>query len=179
MPILSTDLTFRYSVSTGPGGSNSQPNPNISLGGFVSSTQWSGGTLNDLFDDITGDENAAMQVDYRCIFIQNNNATLTLLSPVLWISSEVSGGATIALGIDPTATSIIASSSQQALLVGSSLTAPGGVTFSSPMSKGAGLSLGDLPAGQVKAFWFQRTATNSAALNNDGVTIEVSGSTAA
>ena len=163
-------------MTTGSAGnSTSQASPNNSLGKYISTTQWSGGTLNDLFDDITGDENAAQTVDYRCIFIHNNHGSLTLLSPVLWIASEVSGGANIALGVDTTAASVIASSSAQALLVASQTTAPSGVSFSSPTSKGTGLSLGDIPAGQCKAFWFRRTATNSAALNNDGVTIQVEG----
>ncbi len=117
------------------------------------------------------DENANQQVDYRAIFIHNNHGSLTLLSPKLWIASEVSGGANIALGIDTTSASSINSSSAQALTVANTLTAPSGVSFSSPTSKPSGLSLGDIPAGQCKAFWFRRTATNSAALTNDGVTI--------
>jgi len=116
-----------------------------------------------------------LQVDYRCIFLHNNHGSLTLLSPVLWIASEVAGGANIALGVDTTPASSIGSASAQALTIANTLTAPAGVTFSSPTNKGTGLSLGDIPAGQCKAFWFKRTATNSSALNNDGVTIQVEG----
>ena len=180
MPIQSTDLLFKYSVTTGAAGnSTAQANPNASLGKYISTTQWTGGTLNDLFDDITGDENANSQVDYRCIFIHNNHGSLTLLSPVLWIASEVSGGANTALGVDTTAASSIGSSSAQALTIANTLTAPSGVSFSSPTSKSTGLALGDIPAGQCKAFWFRRTATNSSALNNDGVTIQIEGDTTA
>ena len=161
-----------YSTQSGSAGNTTaQSNPNNSLGGYMSTTQWTGGTLNDLFSDITGDENADLQVDYRCIFLQNTNGTLTLLSPVLWIASEVAGGADIALGMDPTAASAIGTSSAQAVTVANSLTAPSGVTFSSPTTFSGGISMGNLPAGQCVAFWFKRTATNSAALNNDGVTI--------
>jgi hypothetical protein len=42
---------------------------------------------------------------------------------------------------------------------------------------GAGVALGNIPAGQCKAFWIRRTAANSAALSNDGVTIAVAGDT--
>ena len=178
MPISSTDLLFKYSVKTGSAGnSTAQADPNASLGKYISTTQWTGGSLNDLYDDISGDENAASTVDYRCIFIHNNHGSLTLLGPKLWIASEVAGGANIALGVDTTAASVIGSSSAQALSVTDELTAPAGVSFSSPTTKTAGLSLGDIPAGQCKAFWFKRSATNSAALNNDGVTIQVEGDT--
>ena len=56
-------------------------------------------------------------------------------------------------------------------------TAPAGVTFSSPTTVGAGVALGTIGAGQVKAFWIRRTAANSSALSNDGVTIAVTGDT--
>lgn len=180
MPIQSTDLLFKYAVTTGSAGnSTAQGNPNNSLGKYISTTQWTGGTLNDLFDDISGDDNANSIVDYRCIFLHNAHGSLTLLSPKLWIASEVSGGANIAIGVDTTAASVVGSSSAQGLTIANENAAPVGVSFSSPTSKGAGLSLGDIPAGQVKAFWFRRTATNSAALNNDGVTVQVEGDTTA
>jgi hypothetical protein len=178
VPISSSDLLYKYSVTTGSAGNTvAQADPNSSLGKYISTTQWTGGTLNDLFSDITGDENASGQVDYRCIFLHNNHGSLTLLSPKLWIASEVAGGANISLGADTTAASSLGSGTAQALTVVDSLTAPSGVTFSSPTTKTAGISLGDIPAGQVKAFWFKRTATNSAALNNDGVTVQIEGDT--
>ena len=180
MPISSSDLLFKYSTSTGSAGNTTaQGTPNNSLGKYISTTQWTGGTLNDLYDDITGDENANSIIDYRCIFIHNNHGSLTLLSPKLWIASEVAGGANISLGVDTIAASVVGSSSAQALLIANENTAPSGVSFSSPTTKSAGLSLGDIPAGQCKAFWFKRTATNSAALNNDGVTVQVEGDTTA
>lgn len=180
MPILSTDLRLVYSTLTGSSGnSTAQPNPNNSLGRWASTTQWSGGTLNDLFDDVTGDDNANQVVDYRCVFIHNNHSSLTLIAPKFWIASEVSGGANIAIGVDLTAASSYGSSTPQALQVANENTAPAGVAFSSPTTKTAGLNLGDLPAGQVKALWIRRTATNSAALNNDGATLQLEGDSSA
>lgn len=41
---------------------------------------------------VTGDENAASDVEYRCIFVHNNHATLTLQGVVVWLSAEVAGG---------------------------------------------------------------------------------------
>lgn len=180
MPILSTDILFKYSITSGTAGNqNAQPSPNASLGKYISTTQWTGGSLNDLFSDITGDENANLQVDYRAIFVHNNHASLTLLSPVIWIPSQVAGGANVAIGVDTTAASAIGASSAQALQIANATTSPAGVSFSAPSSFATGLPMGDIPAGQCKAFWFQRTATNSPALNNDGVTIQVQGDTLA
>ena len=52
------------------------------------------------------------------------------------------------------------------------------MTFSSPTSVGSGLSIGDLSPGTVKAIWIKRTAANTAAKNNDGVTLSIIGDTA-
>jgi hypothetical protein len=182
MPISSSDILFKLSTKSGSAGnSTAQGNVNNSLGKYISTTQITDATLNNLFDNISGDENAASTVDYRCIFIHNAHATLTLLSPVVWLSAEVAGGASIAIAIDDIAASAIGSASAQADEIANETTAPGaGVgTFSSPTSKGAGLSLADLPAGQCRAIWIKRTAANTAALDSDGVTIRVEGDTAA
>lgn len=178
MPILSTEILFKFSEATGPGNTNAGSG-NTSLGGYCSTTQLTSGALHDLFDVITGDENAASTVDYRCIFVHNSNATLTLQNAVVWISAEVAGGADIAIGLDTTAASPVGSATQQALTVVNETTAPSGVTFSAPTTKATGLSIGNLAAGEVKAIWLRRTANNSAAINNDGATIRVEGDTAA
>jgi hypothetical protein len=148
---------------------------------FMTLTQITDNTLNNLFDDITGDENAASDVEYRCVFVHNAHASLTLQNAVIWLQSEVAGGASIAIAIDDIAASAIGSSSAQADEVANEDTAPGtGVgSFSSPTSKGTGLSLGSIPAGQCRAFWVRRTAANTSAVNNDGVTLRVEGDTAA
>jgi hypothetical protein len=181
MPIASSDLLIKLSIKTGTAGNqNAQADPNASLGKYISTTQITDNTLNNLFDNISGDENAASTVDYRCIFLHNNHATLTLQGTKVWLSAEVAGGANISIAIDNVAASAIASSSAQADSIATETTAPSAVgTFSSPTTKGAGLTLGDLTAGQCRAIWVKRTATNSAALNNDGVTIRFEGDTAA
>ncbi len=56
---------------------------------------------------------------------------------------------------------------------------PAGITFSAPTTKGTGLNLGSLNAGQVRAIWIRRTAANTVAVSNDGATIRVEGDTAA
>jgi hypothetical protein len=146
------------------------------LGKYASTTQV-GTAINDLFDDVSGDENAASDVEYRCIFVYNAHATLTWLGVVVWLSAETAGGANIAIAVDGIAASDIDAAPAQADQVANENTAPSGETFSSPTTKGAGLSIGDLTPDQVRAIWVRRTATNSAALNNDGATIRAEGDT--
>ena len=178
--ILSTDILWKLSIKTGSAGNSlAQADPNAALGKFISTTQWAGGVLHDLFDVVSGDDNAAGRVDYRCVFIHNNHATLPLLTPVVWLESEVANGAVTAIGVDPAAQSVIAQGSAQAAEIADELSVPAGVTFSAPVTKGTGISLGaSLDAGKCRAIWIRRTAQNNTALDNDGATIRVEGDTA-
>lgn len=180
MPIISSDILFRLSVpSASAGNANAQSNVSNSLGGFVSTTNIVDNTLNNLFDDVSGQENADEDVEYRCIFVLNNHATLTLRNTVVWISSEVADGANISIGLDPAGATTKTSGTAQAAIIAAEGNAPAGVTFSAPTSKATGLSIGSLAAGYCYAIWLRRTATNSAAKSNDGVTIKIEGDTEA
>lgn len=180
MAITATDILFKLSLKTGTAGNQSaQPDVNQSLGKYISTTQITDATLNNLFDDVSGDENAASDVEYRCIFVHNAHASLTWQGVKVWLSAEVEGGANVAIAIDDVAASAIGASAAQADMVADESTPPTGESFSSPTSKATGLSLGDIAAGYCRAIWVRRTAANSAALNNDGVTIRCEGDTAA
>jgi hypothetical protein len=180
MPIVAADILYKFSIKTGSAGNAaSQSDGNESLGKYIATNEITTATLHALFDQVSGDENAASDVEYRCVFIHNNHATLTLQAPLVWLTSEVALGATAAISIDSTAASAIGASAAQALSVTDEGTAPSAITFSAPTTKGAGLSLGDLAAGSCRAVWIRRTANNSAAIDADGVTIRVEGDTAA
>ncbi len=257
MPIVASDLKVRLSVKTGSAGnSTAQGDPNQSLGKYISTTDLTDNTLNNLFDDVSGDDNLTLDVEYRCLFIYNSHGSLTWQSPVIWLSgrrcvsdvndtitsnshgftdtqtvrveAELStdaipsglnnsttyyirdaaantfklaateGGAaidigastgfatrafgttTMAIAVDTTASSAVGSATAQGEEVANENTAPGGgITFSSPITKATGLSLGNIVAGNVKAIWVRRTATNSAARNNDMATLGFRGDTAA
>lgn len=180
MAIQASEILFKYSVTTGTAGNTSAGTAAGSLGKYISTTQIADASLDNLFNDISGDQNAAGQVDYRCFFIHNSNGSLTYQNVVCWIDSQVSGGADVAIAVDTTAPSAIGSSTAQALTVASSTTAPAGLTFSTTaINKATGLSIGNVPAGSCAAVWLRRTANNSAALSNDGATIGLSGDTAA
>lgn len=180
MAISASDVLQKLSVNTGPGNSTAQADPNDSLGRFMSSTQLTDNSLHNLFDKSTGDDNAASDVEYRCFFLHQAHGSLTWESVVVWISSEVSGGANLAIGLDTTGTvSATSASAQTVARPSDENTAPSGITFSSPTSKAAGLSIGDMTAGQARAIWVRRTNTNSSAVDNDGGTLSFAGDSAA
>jgi hypothetical protein len=181
MAIVEADILYKLSVVTGTAGNqNAQADPDASLGKYISTTELDLGTpLHNLFDTVSGDENAASDVEYRCLFVHNSHATLTLQAAVVWISAEVAGGASVAIGVDPAAASPIGQATAQAAQVATEQDAPAGVSFSAPTSKATGLSVGDLDAGECRAIWVRRTAANSAALDADGATLRVEGDTAA
>lgn len=257
MPISTGDIKFRLSVPTGTvGGGSTQPDPNSSLGKFASSTDISATPLDNLFNDISGDQQAAGQVDYRCLFIYNSHASLTYQTPKFWLSgfrsssvgstdiitasghgmadgdevrveaefatdivpsglndttnyfltstttntfklaASSGGGAidigdssgfstrqwgytTMAIGLDPTGIVAYTSATPQATSVASTTGAPPGVSFSSPTTKSTGLSPGNIAAGSCQAVWVKRTALNTGARNNDGMSIGCSGDSAA
>lgn len=176
--IVASDILTKYTVVTGSAGNSTAGTANGSLGKYASSTNWTGGSLNDLFDDISGAENAASTIDYRGIAVHNSNASNTWENPVVYLSSEVAGGASIAVAADTTATSAVGSASAQLLQIANETTAPAGpLTFSSPTTAGSGVALSNIPVGNVKGVWVRRSAANSSALSNDGVTLGFAGDT--
>ena len=182
MAIVTGELLWYFSTTAGSAGNSTAGTAAGSLGKYISTTQWTGGTLHDLFDVITGDENAASTVDYRCVFVRNSNgSSLALQNAKFFLNgAQTSGGATIDIGIDPAGATPIGQAGAQAAQIANETTAPSGVSFSAPTTKaGSTISLASLPAGQCVALWIRRTAANSAAQAGDGATPRIEGDTAA
>lgn len=175
MPITSGDLLLKLSTLAGAAGNTEAGTPAGSLGKYISTTEITDATLHNLFDAVSGDENAASEAEYRCFFIHNAHATLAFTTVKIYLFSETALGASIAIGVDPTAASAIGAAPAQALEVADENTAPVGVAFSSPTTAGTALAVGDIPAGSCKAIWVRRTAANNAALANDGVVLRIIG----
>lgn len=165
MPIASTDIHYRLS------GGAANTNHNASLGGAKSSTQ----VAANLFDTVIGDEAAAGDIEYRCIYIHNNHGSLTLENAVVWIDANTpSPDTAIAIGLG---TSAINGTEQTVV---NEDTAPVTTVFTSPTNKAGGLAIGNIPFGQHKAVWIRRTVTAAAAaVNSDTFSIRVAGDTAA
>lgn len=175
MAVVDADILVKLSINTGPGNSTAQGNVNDSIGGFMSSTQLTDNTLHNLFDAITGDENAASDDEYRCIFIHNSNASSTAgPNGKLWISTDtVAGAADIALALDGTGVVAYNSASAQAERLANEDAIPSGESFTTPLSKSAGISVPNLAANQVIAVWLRRTAANGGARSSVNATIRV------
>ncbi len=172
MPIAGSDIVYRISVAAAAGDTTAGT-PATSLGDQVSTSAITTAQLNNLFDNVSGAEAAAGDVEYRCFFVLNNHATLTLEGAKVDLTSQTAGGGTIDFGLDPTAVSAKGSGSAQAVTVANESTAPAGVTFNTTQQ-----TIGDLAPGQVKAIWLRRTVTAGAgAVNPDGVVMTVSGDT--
>lgn len=172
--IIASEIKWHFTTTAGAAG-NSTANTTVGtfLGKYAASSLWAGGGTNDLFADITGAQNAASQVDYAGLAIENGNAANAAQNSVAYLSSEVAGGASTAIGADTTAASALGSATAQLVTIANNTTAPAGVTFTSPTTAGTGIALGSIPVANVKGLWVRRTAANTAALSGDGVTLAV------
>ena len=161
MAIIASEIQYRLS------GGASNANPLISLGGVKSSVAM--GT--DLLDTVTSTEATAGDIEYRCIYVHNANATLALIGSKIWlqlntVGSHIAIGLGVA-GINSTETAVV-----------DEQTAPVGVTFSTvPTDFSTGLLIGDLPAGQHKAIWLRRTIPAATGLATETFTLRVQGDT--
>jgi hypothetical protein len=124
-----------------------------SLGGAKSSVA-APTTLDTLFDAVSAGEASAGDVEYRCIYLHNANATEPMTNAVVYVSANTPlAGSTIDIGVG---TAAINATEQT---IANESTAPTSVTFSAPSTLGTALSLGTIPAGQHKAIWLRRTIT--------------------
>ncbi|MDI2033002.1 hypothetical protein [Paenarthrobacter nitroguajacolicus] len=181
MAITAADIKIRLSVTSGSAGNTSTSSGPASLGKYVSTTDVPTGT-NQFFNQVTGTENAGSVTKYRCFFVYNAHATLTLMNAVVWLQGgDPAGGTAVTLAVDSTPASAVGSASAQALTAASE-TAPGapvtGLAYSAPSTSDAGLSLGNIGPGQVRAVWMKQAAQNSTAVT-EAVTLAVTGSTLA
>lgn len=163
MPIVSSDIQYRMS------GGAANSDPDAALGGAESSNSFA---TNAIFDDVSSAEASAGDTEYRCFYVHNNHATLTLQSAKIWIQTQTPSGDTdiaIALGGEGL--------NGTAETVANENTAPSGETFSQPSSFAGGLSLGSLAPGDRYPVWVRRTVNAGAAGANDSWAIRVQGDT--
>lgn len=171
-PIIASDIEFRLS------GGAANVSPAAALGGAMSTA--GGGlivtaTLNNLFDDVSGAEGTAGDIEYRGVYVRNKHATLTLVGAKLWIVSDADSPddtTAIALGDEGNGGTLE--------VIANENTAPVGPAFSAPGTKGAGLNLGDLDAGEFFGFWVRRTIVAGADAQDEvEFVLRVEGETAA
>ncbi len=164
MPIVSADIKYRLSG----GGANSDPA--LSLGGAKSSTE----AGSNLLDAVSSAEALAGDIEYRCYYIHNAHATLTLENAVAWIQANTpSADTTLDIGVGTSAVN----GTEQTVV--NENTAPTGITFLAAANEGAAIALGNIPPGQHRAVWIRRTVNASAAASNDTATLTAKGDTQA
>lgn len=173
MAIVASDIQKRFSVAAAAGDTTAGTAA-TSLGDQISTTQITDATLNNLFDDVSGAESSAGDIEYRGIFILNNHATLTLQNATITVQSETAGGSSIDIALDNIAVSAKGSGSAQMGTIANEDTAPGAA---GAFGKGP-LTIGDIAPGQVKGVWVRRTVpAATGALNPDGAILRVTGDT--
>lgn len=156
MPIVSSDIKYRLS------GGATNTDPAASLGGVKSSTD----AGSNLFDNVDSTEAAAGDVEYRCYYVHNAHATLTMLSAKAWIAANTPSGDTVlALGLG---TSAVNANEQTVANEG---VAPSGVTFVAAADEAGAIALGDIPPGQHRAVWVRRTVTAGASAYADSANL--------
>lgn len=83
-----------YFHSGGPNNTS----PSLDIGGAISEFEIATASLNNLFDDISPQEDEDGLIDYRCLYIKNPYSDLYLTNPTLSINQNV-GGSSIEFGI--------------------------------------------------------------------------------
>jgi hypothetical protein len=165
MPISSSDIQKFLS------GGSANTNPNASLGGIISNTQIVDNTLNNLFDVVVGSESKAGDVEYRCYYVKNNHATLTLMNPGVYIQSNTPSPTT---EVKVSVASEVGSPVQS---IPNENTAPATQTFVLADGEANIVTFGDLAPGEVKAIWVEWTIGADTEAILDQVEIVVRGDT--
>ena len=89
---MTSKINFVYSDPTGVGNNN---DPKKSLGGTLSSFPIMG---NKIFDDVSDDDAKSGITHYRCIYATNDAAAYNVYNANLYISNDISGGASVSIG---------------------------------------------------------------------------------
>lgn len=90
----SNDIVFYHS------GGPANNNPNLDLGGIVSTFQLDPIPLYNLFDDLNENESMAGMIDYRCFYIFNENPNQSLKNAKIWIEYDRPSGSLIEIGVE-------------------------------------------------------------------------------
>lgn len=116
-----------------------------------------GNIPQNLFNLIAGTEAALGSVKYRCYYILNDAGAGDALNVKLWITRQPAVSNTlIAVGLDPVGIGD-GSATGVATTIANEDTAPAGVSFTTPVTEGTALMIGNLQPGEVQAIWIRRT----------------------
>jgi len=143
---ISVPPPLQFSVRLSGGASNSDPA--TSIGGTLSSVDMPVG----IFDNVTNSQRAAGLIDYRLVYIHNDDADDALA--VVYLPTPLESGREMAVGVATQAAGVTVTA------VANDTTAPVGVTFLTPTTTGAAVALGTIPSGSFRGVWLRRTVTS-------------------
>jgi len=177
MPLSSLDIVFYYTGSaTGPSDNT------LSLGGTISAYTIPDATANNVFDDVTGDESASGDTEYRAIAVKDTNSSYDMLNTKVWIEGytrATSGADTIYFALENpggSPASIQTIENESTAPDENKFTVKTGATVSwteegSPSST---LEFGTVNAGEWFGIWLKRVVpADASAYSNRSVTIKV------
>lgn len=148
-------------------GGSSNTDPNLSLGGDMSTEPVSSTPLNNLFDNVSSGERTTGTVEYRCFYVKNDHPTEDLLNASIYVSKQTDSSTTaVDIGLDS------AGINGTAEVIPDETTAPISVTFSRPSTPETAIVVGDLEPGDFFAVWVRRTVdpgTNARASDTFGI----------
>lgn len=172
MAVTVNDVRLYYTISTGPGSDNPQPDPSDSFGGYASHTPFIGGQINNLFGASPAEGSLP---EYRCLYVVNQSDTYTWNNVRVFIPTTDANGPKFYIGIDPTAVSELTTETQQTIRPSSSKISPSGVTFSAPNNYTTGINVGTLPPGHGRGVWIKREFGDLPTSSTTTTTISVAG----
>ena len=144
MPIASANLKLYESAHSAA--VQDKPSKD-SLGGAITDTEVSN-AINAFWDEVTGDESADGDTNYRAAFVQNKHATLTGPRCKVYFSSNYRSNISMKL---------IEAVNTAAQQLTDEETAPvGGTDFTAPANRAAALQMGDLAPNAYRAVYFRR-----------------------
>lgn len=169
MAIVAGDIEFRLS------GGAAESDPNLSLGGVISSVQIAAASVENLFDNVTGAESTPGDTEYRGFYVINDHGSLTWQDVGCWISTETpSADSLINLALADEAVNVTMDT------IANESTAPSGPSFTHITTEGTRLVIGNMPFSEFKGIWVERViASTAAAVDADAAIMTFKGDTAA
>lgn len=109
-----------------------------------------GSLQNELFDDVTGEEAALGDTNYRCFYVTNVHATDDIFNVRTFIEIQPVGADSIEIGLDP------AGLNGTPATIADETTAPAGVSFTTPGDLPSALLIGNLTPTDFFPVWVKR-----------------------
>lgn len=176
MAIIASELKYFKSVHESSDSNNTLGDDITSLGGAITATELSSGTMHDLFDAVPSTEATSGRTEYRCIYVRNTNASQTLYAAKAYIATNTaSPDSTFEIALDPAginadSTILLADELDTGALLS-------GLSFVPAADFANGIVIGDMAATEYHAVWVKRIINPGAAAAAEVCTLALRGDT--